>query len=102
MRKIVVLVVCVTLVPRYGILVAWVAPSAFVLAASAWLLHRRLLPSHTLVSSTAAETLLPRAVMRYAGGNYIAFLCNLAPTGRCRRCSSSTSSARRRRCSPRG
>ena len=78
LAKIVVLVICVSLVPRYGILVAWVAPTALVLAASAWLLRHRLLPAHHAASRADPEPLTTGAVARYAGGNYLAFLSSLA------------------------
>jgi len=76
--KIVVLVVCVSLVPSYGILVAWVAPSLFVLAGSAWLLGSRFVPSHGTASRGNSEEIRAAAVARYSAGNYVAFLCNLA------------------------
>jgi O-antigen/teichoic acid export membrane protein len=78
LAKIVVLAICVALVPRYGILVAWVAPSALVLLGSAWLLGRRLLPLHREASRESSEQFGVAPVVRYATGNYVAFLCNLA------------------------
>lgn len=76
--KLVVLIACVALAPKNGILVAWVAPSALVLLASAWLLRRRLIPANRALGAANPEPIRPRDVVRYAGGNYVAFLCNVA------------------------
>jgi hypothetical protein len=85
--KIAVLLICVALVPRYGILVAWVAPSGLVLLGSAWLLGRRLLPPVRIPSSSASRR--SSATRRATTSRSSA----TSRTGRCRRCSSSTSSA---------
>jgi O-antigen/teichoic acid export membrane protein len=75
--KLVILVMCIPLLPRYGIVVAWIAPIAVVLVGSAYLLRNRLLPAHRL-AARESERLDRRLVLRYAAGNYAAFLCNLA------------------------
>ncbi len=76
--KLVVLVVCIPLVPRYGIVVAWIAPIVLVLAGSWYLLTRRLLPAYQVAAHVEPETLRADLVLRYVTGNYAAFLCNLA------------------------
>jgi O-antigen/teichoic acid export membrane protein len=73
--KLAVLIVCVPLVPRYGIVVAWVVPIAAVLLGSAFLLRTRLIPHNRTIE---AEQIRPGIVVRYAAGNYAGFLCNLA------------------------
>lgn len=76
--KLVVLVACIPFLPRYGIVVAWIAPIGFVLVGSWYLLTRRLLPEHGTALNVEPETLSATLVTRYVAGNYAAFLCNLA------------------------
>jgi O-antigen/teichoic acid export membrane protein len=75
--KVVILLVCVYLAPGYGIVLAWITPSAFILAASIYLVVTRVAPAHRS-SDVEAEEIGPGVVARYGAGNYVAFLCNLA------------------------
>jgi len=77
LAKLVVVVLCIHLVPRYGIVIAWVAPSAVVLAASIYLIATRVAPAHR-ASDVEAEEIGVGVVARYGAGNYVAFLCNIA------------------------
>ena len=78
LAKVVVLLVCIHLVPRYGILLAWITPSGIILAGSIYLVAARVAPTYRAKSDVEAEEIGPRIVARYGAGNYVAFLCNLA------------------------
>lgn len=78
LAKIVPLVLLAGAVPHYGILVAWVVPSAVVVPAVAYLLGKRLLPLHRERSRRRQEMLDVHRVARYSAANYAGFLCMLA------------------------
>ena len=78
LAKIALLLIVAGSMPRYGILVAWVAPTIVFVVAMGYLLIRRLGPAHGALTLKHADALDLRRIAGYALGNYGGFLCLLA------------------------
>src|SRR6266516_2123012 len=76
--KIPLVVLLAASVPKYGILLAWFIPSAFIVVPVAFVLVRRMVPMHTELTVRRQEQIEARHVARYAAGNYAGYLCTLA------------------------
>jgi len=75
--KIPLLVLFASFVPKYGIILAWLIPG-FVVAPIVYLFTRRMAAAHRDLTTSKQERLGVRQVARYAGGNYVGYLCTLA------------------------
>jgi O-antigen/teichoic acid export membrane protein len=76
--KIVAVVALAGIAPRYGILIAWALPTAFVVVIVGFILARYLAPLHREKSLDVQEAVTTGQIARYTLGNYVGFLCTLA------------------------
>jgi O-antigen/teichoic acid export membrane protein len=76
--KIPLLVLLMGSVPKYGILLAWAIPTMLAVPPVLQLLARRLVPQHRELTRPRQENVSTRTIVRYAGGNYIGYLCTIA------------------------
>jgi O-antigen/teichoic acid export membrane protein len=64
--------------PKYGILAAWVFPTAVIAPIVAYVIGKQLVPRHRELTRVRHEAFTAREVQKYAVGNYAASLCSLA------------------------
>lgn len=70
LAKLLLVVVFIALIPRFGLFAAWTIPVMISLIPINWLIFRRLLPRHA--ASTPTQLALPRRdILRYIAADYI-------------------------------
>lgn len=72
--KLIFLVVLATIIPDYGVLVAWTVALLITLVPVNVLLFRRLIPRHVAKTKHIATTLVPRQIVAYSAGDYLGTL----------------------------